>query len=134
LPEDALALAHTQNHLIALFKVRGQQLAVPQVPNMTEIRGAATQAALQRGPLLGIQTGRSPWAFTVAHSLQSVFLKSSDPPLYSAPIFAKKIGNLLATLAASQKQQAVQSMVIAPLIGAGDLLLNGNSHDVWICI
>ncbi len=133
LPEEALTLAHSKNHVIALLKVRGQQFAIPQVTNMAEIGGAATQVALQRSPLLGIQTGRSSGAFSVAHSLQPVLLKAPDPALYGAPVFPEKISNLLTTLTTRQKQQTVQPMVIPGLVRPGDLLLNGDSHNVGIC-
>jgi hypothetical protein len=125
LSEDALTLTHAQSDLVALREVCGQQLAVPQVSNMTEITGATAQVAFQCSPLLGIQASRSAMALTIAHAVQSVFFKAFDPTLNGAPVFTKKIGNLLATLAARQKQQAVQSMVITRLVGPGDLLLDG---------
>ena len=128
LPENALTLAHSKNHLIALLKVRGQQFAIPQVANMAEIGGATPQVAFQRGPLLGIQTGRPSWAFTVSHAIESVFLEAFDPALHRAPVFAKEIGNLLTALTTRHKQQAVQSMVIPGLIGSRNLLLNQGGY------
>lgn len=126
LPENALALRHTQSHLIALLKVGGQQLDVPQVSNITETGGAAPQIAFQSGSRLGIQTGRSYWRFTVAHAIESVLLKALKPALNSSTVFAKEIGNLLAALTTRQQQQAVSSL---PIELVRNLTVRGVAYD-----
>ena len=59
-------------------------------------------------------------------------LESLDPALHGASILAEKFRYLLTALPASDQQQAVQPVVVTRLIGAGDLLLDGNSHDFGI--
>jgi hypothetical protein len=130
--EDALTLMHTESDLVALLEMRRQQLAVSQVSNMTEIRGIAAQVASQSRPLLGIQASRSSRALAITHSLKSLLLKAFDPALHGATVFAKKSCNLLATVATSQKQQTVQSVVVPGFIRAEIFLLNRDSHDLWI--
>jgi len=49
-----------------------------------------------------------------------------------APAFAEQVGHLLVTLAASDQLQAVQPTVVARLVGAGDFLLDGDSHQLRV--
>ena len=55
-----------------------------------------------------------------------------DPALHGAPVLAEQLGDLPAALAARNQQQAMQPTVVPGLLGALDLLLDGDAHHVYV--
>jgi hypothetical protein len=130
--EDALALAHTQPHLVAQAQMSREQLALPQMTGMTKRLWVASQVTPQRHPWLGVQRSGSPRTSPVAHAGQSMGFKTRHPALHRPSIFPQHVGDLLAAVAAGDQQQPVQPMVVPRLIGPSDFLLDGQAHDVGI--
>src|SRR3972149_8930678 len=103
LTEDALALAHPQPQPIAPSQMLREQLAVPQMSSMAELRGIASQIPLQHRPLPGVQRGRSSRPFALAQALQAMGLEAPHPALHRAAIFTEQLGDLLAALSAGDQ-------------------------------
>lgn len=132
LSEDALALPHCQGNAIALAQVFGEHFAVPEMASAATFPRVASQVAPQRRPLFRIQRCRPARTIASAHPLKPAGFEPLDPALHRAPIFAKQLGDLLAALAVLNQQQTIQPMVAARLIGARNLLLDGDSHHFRI--
>lgn len=122
LPEDALALPHSQGDAIALPQMFREHFAVPEMASAAKFPGVASQVAPQRRPLFRIQRCRPARTIAFAHPLKPAGFEPLDPASHRAPIFAKQLGDLLAALAARNQQQTMQPMVVARLIGAQSLV------------
>jgi hypothetical protein len=107
--------------------MRREQLAIPQMPGMTECLRLASHVTPQRHPLLGVQRGGPTRTRPVPQAGQSMGFKARHPALHRSAIFPKQVGNLLSAVAAGDQQQPVQ-----PMVGPRDVLLEGESHDVGI--
>src|SRR3989338_409652 len=82
LSKDALALPHPKLHPIALPQVLGKQFAIPQMRGMAKFLGGAPHVSPQRCPLFGVKRGGATRTFTLAQTIQAIFLESLDPALH----------------------------------------------------
>jgi hypothetical protein len=132
LPEQALALAHTQANLIMLAQMLAKQWTVPQGGLKTKFPWRFAQIRLQPAPLPGIEQARAPRSFSLAQTVQPALFKAPYPALHRSGIFAKQSGHFSARLPSGHQQHPMQAMVVAGFLAATDFLLDGQLHHFRI--
>jgi hypothetical protein len=111
----------------------GQQLAVPQIAGVTQVARMGAQVPFDFLPSPIIQPARTTFPRAFPQPVESTVFKAMNPTLDGRGMFAKPLANLIATMSLAHQQNSVQPMIVARLIGAADLLLEGNFHYLCIC-
>lgn len=132
LPENPLALPHAQPHPEAAPEVLGKIRAVPGVRAQAGIPRAPAQIRLQLAPLRCIERSGPTRSRAFPQRLQPALLEAMHPPLYGGVIFTEEHRYLAAGMPHGQKQQRVQSVIVAGLFAASDFLPDGDAHRVGI--
>ena len=84
LPEQALALAHSQVDAILSLDPSGQGFAVPQIAPQTQGSWHLPQGGVDLLQLFFAQPSRPSPTFALLQSHQTLFLKSPHPILHTA--------------------------------------------------
>jgi hypothetical protein len=112
--KQPLALTNPQVHLLGLPEVMGQELTIPEILGIPEDPGGGSQIPVHGLNLLRGQTLRTAWSLLV--------LQAAEPPGLKAPT----------GVAPTDQQHAVKAMIVSRLLGAKDLVPQGDFHQLPI--
>ena len=128
LPEQSLALPHTQlDPVLALDPCR-QRLSIPQIPAQASLARHAAQNGVDLLELLMAQPPGPPRSLALQQSGQSHLLELMDPILYRSRGVPQQFRRLRAGHALRYKQHTVEPVIIARFFRASDLILQ-SEHD-----
>ena len=121
--EQALALAHTQLHVILFLQTRRETLSIPEVGLHAGDGGRLPHPATHFLQLLGRESGGASRMVAFGQTRQALEVETSHPVDQGARRVPKQFGSLLATHARSHEQDAVQSVIISGILMTVDFLL-----------
>jgi len=116
-------LPGSQVQAILPFDMRCQGLPVPKISLQTEIRWPFAQRLLQVQHLLRTQPARTSRALPFLQPCQSLLLKPAHPIFNGPRSITQQLGDLTAIHTLSNKQDAVQTVVIAGFGVSSDFIL-----------
>lgn len=128
--EQSLALPHAQDHRELPPQECGQGLAIPQVGGNAALLGWLAQDAPDHFDLLGRQAWRTTRSSAFLQTGQSGATVGTNPILDGARSIAQHVCRLPAGHALRNQQHAVQAVIVAGLVGAADLDLQGQNRQV----
>ena len=129
LPEQPLALAHSQLDSIGFFDPRRQRLAIPQVGSHSRITRLPPQYTINPFHLRLVQPTRTSATLSLRQAGQPCLLVTMYPVLYRTRRIAQQSSDLWAGHALRNQQNAVPAMIVARLFRTLDLLLQTNHRS-----
>jgi hypothetical protein len=132
LSEQPTTLSLTNLHTIAFPQVKAQQLPVPQILSIPQIARRFAQVSADRSPNLRVNGRRTAWALRVRHPNKPSFLEPAEPVLDRSRTLAKQLGDLVAAFSCASKKDSMKTVIVSRLLGAKNLLLDSNPHDLNI--
>ena len=132
LSEEALALAHPQIDLELAFEVGGESLAIPEGPRESNIFGSLSYDG-RDGAHLGLrEAARAARALALGESGESLLLEPSDPVLDGTRGIPEHSTDVGGGHALRHQKESVEAMVVPRLVGASDLILEGEDHVLGV--
>jgi hypothetical protein len=115
---------------LAVYKAR-KILSIPN-PGEPQIRGDFSKSSGNFYQLLFAQSPRATRSLTVNQTSEALLLKTTAPVSYGPRRISKNLGDLVATHPLGYKKNSVQPMIVARLLRAADLILDGKNHILGI--
>ena len=122
-PEETLALTNTQVDLVMFLQTRRETFSVPEIGIHAKSSRRLPHPSAHFLQLLGGEPGRSPGMVSLRQTGQPVELKMLHPIGERARGVSKEPGGLLATHSRSNKQHAVEPVIVSGILMAIDFLL-----------
>ena len=126
--EQTLALPNTKIDAKFPMQIGGQRLAVPEIGGPSRLFRWLSQNLPDDLQRFLSQTSRPSRATTLLKARQAGTFKISDPILQRAWGVPKHGGRLSASHALRDKQDSMQTVIVAGLIGPTDLVLQCQNH------
>ena len=123
LPEETLALPHSQVDAIALGDPGCQGFAIPQVDTQPQFSRRPTKGLIDLLQLFLVEAPRPPGSLSSAQAGETALLEPAHPILHRARSIPQQLGDLRARHALSHQQHPIQAVVIAGFLGPSDLIL-----------
>jgi len=130
--EQALALANADGHVITLGQMMTEQLPIPKVLRVAEFARRAAKVPVKPLKLSLVEQAWSSGAGRFLQPRETARLKALEPVFHGARTLAKELRHMVTALSGEHKQNPVEAMVIARLLGTENLLADGNLHDLGI--
>jgi hypothetical protein len=130
--EQPTALTFAQENVILLGQMVAEKLSIPQILHIALLPWTLAKIVANRFADTLIQRRRTsrPWRFL--ESRKAAPLKASHPILDGPWALPEQIGHLVTTESGTHQQDAMQPVVVSRLVGAHDLLLYRDSHNLCI--
>lgn len=132
LPEESLALPFPKLNAVVFFQARRELGAVPEIALQALGLGFVTQPFAHIEQVFIFEFGLAATAGSIAQGSQALLLKAVDPVLNRARCITQKMGRLSAAHALSDKQHAVESVIIARQLVATNFVLKNQHHRLRI--
>ena len=127
--EQTLTLSGPQVHPVSLGQVMGQELSIPEVLLIAPGAGRASQVTAHC-LLLGLGKPNGPTgALSLLQAGKTRSLETVNPALDGARVLPQPFGHPVAAKALTDEQDSMQAMVVTRIFGAGNFLLDRQSHD-----
>ena len=133
LVEQTLALPHAKLHSIARIQVMTEQLSIPKILRMAEVKRRATKILSDSIEQLLIHSRRASRTLCLFKTGKTALLKTLCPILNCASTVAKKLRNLPTTESLAQQQYPMETMIISRLFGPKNFLLHSALQNLGIC-
>ena len=132
LPEEPLALAHAELDLEAARNPLAQRLAVPKCSMETTVARRLAQNAVHLDKLRFGQPAGTTFARAFQQPCKTAGLKALNPVRDAARRVSQQAGGMGTTHSLGDQQNAMQTVIVARLLGAPDLVLQANNHRIGI--
>lgn len=123
LPKQVLTLAHSQGNPEAALNPSAERLAVPGIAAQPGFLRAAAQRGIDLLELPLTQAAGPPRSLAFQQTGKPVLFKAVHPILHRSGRITEKPGDFQTTHSLSYEQQPMQTMVVAGLGVATDLIL-----------
>jgi hypothetical protein len=127
-PKQSLTLAHAQRNPIGVTQMMREQFAVPQVLGMAQRPRLSPQIRLDLLPGGLVQPARSARSLALLQAAESSGFEPQNPAFDGRGMLSQQLGHFITTHALGGEQDSVKPVVVARLLGAGDLILQGQDH------
>ena len=131
LPKQPLALPYPQGDAPLPLEIQRQGLTVP-LSRQSGGSGGLSQDAFEGFQLRRAEARGSARTGPVHQPREPSLLEASDPVLNASWGIAEQLRYLPATHALSDQQHGMEPMIIAGLLRAPDLVLQGQDGALWI--
>ncbi len=131
LMKEPLALAYTNIYPITLLKVVAQHLSIPKVLSVAQFTWRLSQVFAKFSADFGRKLRWSAGTGRILQSCKSTFIKSLNPVLHRARTMAKPFCHIITGMSLRNQQNAMQSMVVAGILGTYNFLFQCNAHIPW---
>jgi len=128
LAKEAPTLTGTERDAVRPLDVCRQRLSVPQIARQAKIRRSHPQGSLDRRYLLGRQAAGASGSVSFLQPGQPPLLETAHPILNCARGIAQELSDTTAVDPLSDKENPVQTMVIAGFRTSSDLILQTKNH------
>ena len=128
LPEQALALTHSQRDPKAAACKRRQRLSIPQGAGKTDLPWLLAQRRVDHARLLCRQTAWAARTFAIHQPRKSAGLEPVDPVFDCSRSISQQSRHLWALHPLGYQEYGMQPMVVARLVGPANFVLQ-SEHD-----
>jgi hypothetical protein len=102
-----------------------EQSAIPEVLGMPQFARLHPQIVFNLLPGPFVQAPRPARPFALPQTAQAFRLEAPHPSFYGSGMLAQPLGHLVTTDPLGREQNPVEAVVVARLLGACDLILQG---------
>ena len=132
LTEQTLALTDPEVNGEALFEERREGLAIPEVTGESDVLRTSSKCRLH-----GLQLSfREPVGASGVNSFgetrQALLVELADPVLNAPGGISEKATHLGGRHPLSHEEESVETIVVSGLVGAADLILQGEDHTLGV--
>jgi hypothetical protein len=111
-----------------LAQVMGEQFSIPKILSVAQLARVNAQILFHLLPGGLVQSARAAFPFAFAQAGEAAFFKAMNPPLQRGGMLPEPLGHLAAAMTLANKEDTMQAVIVARLIGTGDLLAEGYPH------
>ena len=132
LMKEPLALPYTQRHLMQFFNMMRQKFPVPHILRIAKIPWRFTQRIINRLQMLRRQTIRPSCFLAIFQTGKAALLKTPNPSLNRCRILTEHFCDFVGRKTPTNKQHAMQPMVITGILRSKNLVLKSYFHNIRI--